>query len=69
MKLIARLQSYGEPWTFGLDPEEVRAYVAERGFRLLKDVSVAEVWQRAGRSIVETRGYEFYRIASARIGS
>ncbi len=69
VKLIARLQSYGEPWTFGLDPDEVRAYFADRGFRLLKDVSVAEVWQRAGRSTVETRGYEFYRMASARIGS
>jgi len=69
VKLIARLQSYGEPWTFGLDPEEVRAYVAERGFRLLKDVSAAEICERAGRSTVETHGYEFYRMASVRVGS
>src|SRR5262249_20439138 len=27
-KLMARLQSYGEPWTFGLDPGEVGSYMA-----------------------------------------
>jgi len=68
-KLMARLRSYGEPWTFGLDPREVASYMAIRGFRLLKDVNVAEVWQRAGRSVVGTRGYEFYRVASARVGN
>jgi methyltransferase (TIGR00027 family) len=65
-KLMARLQSYEEPWTFGLRPEEVQGYLAARGFRLLADVSVAEVWQDAGRSSAGTRGYEFYRLASAR---
>jgi hypothetical protein len=34
---------------------------------LLKDVNVAEVWQHAGRSDLGTHGYEFYRIASARV--
>ena len=68
-KLMARLQSYGEPWTFGLHPDEVAAYVAKRGFRLLKNVGVKEVWQRTGRSATGTRGYEFYRLASARVGS
>ena len=66
---MARLRSYGEPWTFGLDPREVPSYIANRGFRLLNDVSVAEVWQRAGRSVVGTRGYEFYRLASAQVGN
>jgi methyltransferase (TIGR00027 family) len=64
-KLMSRLQSYGEPWTFGLYPEEVEQYLAARGLRLLKDLSVAEVWQHAGRSNSGTRGYEFYRLASA----
>lgn len=66
-RLIARLESYGEPWTFGLDPRDVRSYLAARRFELLKDVNVAEVWQHAGRSEFETHGYEFYRIASARV--
>jgi methyltransferase (TIGR00027 family) len=67
LRLVSRLRSYGEPWTFGLDPEEVRSYLAARGFELLKDVNVAEVWQRAGRSGSGTHGYEFYRLASARV--
>jgi methyltransferase (TIGR00027 family) len=66
-KLMSRLRSYGEPWTFGLYPEEVEGYLAARGLRLTKDLSVAEVWQRAGRSSSGTRGYEFYRLASATV--
>jgi methyltransferase (TIGR00027 family) len=66
-RLIERLRSYGEPWTFGLDPAEVTSYLAARCFELLKDVSVSGVWQRAGRSGAEPRGYEFYRLASARV--
>jgi methyltransferase (TIGR00027 family) len=68
LRLTDRLKSYGEPWTFGLEPRDVRSYLAARRFELLKDVSVAEVWKYAGRSELGTHGYEFYRIASARVG-
>lgn len=64
-KLTSRLASYGEPWTFGLYPEEIKEYLAARGLRLMTDLSVTEVWQRAGRSNSRTHGYEFYRLASA----
>ncbi len=64
-KLMARLESYGEPWTFGFCPEELSAYLAARGFELLDNLSVARVWRRAGRSAAGTRGYEFYQLASA----
>jgi methyltransferase (TIGR00027 family) len=67
-KLLSRLRGYGEPWTFGLDPEQVQTYLAERSLRLLQDLSVAEVWQRAGRPPAEMRGYEFYRVTSASVG-
>jgi methyltransferase (TIGR00027 family) len=67
-RLIARLQSYGEPWTFGLHPDEIKPYLAARGFELVKDSGIVEVWLRAGRSSRGTRGYEFYRLASARVG-
>ena len=67
VKLLARLKSYGEPWTFGLAPAEAAEYLVQRGFRLLKDVSVAEVWKQAGRPAQEIHGYEFYRLASARM--
>jgi len=65
-KLIARLRSYGEPWTFGLAPWEVGSYLAARGFDLLRNVSVPDVWRRAGRPDSGIRGYEFYNAASAR---
>jgi methyltransferase (TIGR00027 family) len=64
-KLMSRLRAYGEPWTFGLYPEEIERFLAARKLRLVRDLSVAEVWQRAGRPDSEMRGYEFYRLASA----
>lgn len=64
-KLLSRLRAYGEPWTFGLYPKDLAEYLGARGLRLIEDLSVAEVWQRAGRPTSETRGYEFYRAASA----
>jgi methyltransferase (TIGR00027 family) len=66
-KLLSRLRSYGEPWTFGLYPEEIGEYLSARKLRLLKDVGVADVWQSEGRAPEEVRGYEFYRLASAAV--
>ena len=59
-KLMTRLESYGEPWTFGIHPDEIQSFLAARGFDLVKDLGVADVWEK-------TRGYEFYRLASARV--
>ena len=67
VKLMARLRSYGEPWTFGICPEKLPAYLTQRGLTLLKDVGVAEVWQEAGRASSATLGYEFYRLASCQV--
>jgi methyltransferase (TIGR00027 family) len=64
-KLLSRLRALGEPWTFGLYPEEIERYLAARKLRLVRDLSVAEVWRRAGRPGSDMRGYEFYRLASA----
>ena len=64
---MRRLQSYGEPWTFGLLPEELEAYLSARGLRLMRDSGVAEVWQSTGRPGSAVHGYEFYRLASARV--
>jgi len=66
-ELMARLESYGEPWTFGFRPEELVGYLGARGLRLVKDLSVAEAWRDAGRPAPELHGYEFYRLASARV--
>src|SRR5262249_28583609 len=68
-KLLPRLRAYGEPWTFGLDPENIGEYLSSKGLRLLNDIGVADVWQSAGRRVEEICGYEFYRIATASIPS
>lgn len=60
------LRAIGETWMFGLYPEEVPAYLAERGFALLTDESLVEY--RAsylGPSGRHLRGFEYYRIAMA----
>ena len=66
-QLMSRLRSYGEPWTFGLYPENLEGFLAARGLRPMIDLSVKEVWQHAGRPGADTRGYEFYRLAAARV--
>ena len=42
----------GEPWAFGLDPQDASSYFAERGFRLIRDVSTLE----AGRAWMMEQG-------------
>jgi len=64
-KLLSRLRSYEETWTFGFYPDEIERYLAERKLRLLQDIGVAEVWQHECRPGSEIHGYEFYRLASA----
>ncbi len=56
----------GEPWTFGLDPAEVPAYLADRGLRLVEDLSTRDAARRLlppSRSAEPTA--EFYRVARA----
>jgi hypothetical protein len=62
---MARLQSYGEPWTFGLYPGEIRTFLTDRGLELLKELGVDDVRKPTVRSSAGTRGYELYRLASA----
>lgn len=39
---IEGVRKRGEPWTFGLDPSEVKEYLHARGFQLQRDLSTAE---------------------------
>jgi methyltransferase (TIGR00027 family) len=52
----------GEPWTFGLHPGDVPAYLDERGLELRGDLSTREAAQRYHR---EGPAAEFYRVAWA----
>ena len=63
--LVAKV---GEPWTFGLDPNRLRAYLAERGLDLVEDVGSTEYRRRYMKPHgAHLRGYEFYRAAEAAI--
>jgi methyltransferase (TIGR00027 family) len=63
-----KVRREGEPWTFGLLPDEVADYLAERGMRLLEDVGSVEYRRRfmPGEG-AHLRGYEFYRVALAEV--
>jgi methyltransferase (TIGR00027 family) len=61
-----RLRRVGEQWTFGLDPEKLPDYLAQRGFRLLEDIdSLAYRRRYLGSSPRLLRGYEYYHVALA----
>jgi methyltransferase (TIGR00027 family) len=38
--------AFGEPWKFGWQPDELPAYLAERNWELVRDVSMADAAQR-----------------------
>lgn len=62
---LAYVRSLGEPFTFGLDPAEVPAYLAARGIALVEDESLATVAARyyPGRRPPVSA---FYRVVTAR---
>lgn len=67
-RLFATLAAAGEQWTFGLDPAELASFLAARGLRLERDLGAAEYRRLAyGDLAARMRGYEFYRIAVARV--
>ena len=67
-RLRTTLATAGERWTFGLDPGEVPAFLAARGLVLERDVGAAEYRQLCwGPAAARMVGYEFYRIAVARV--
>ena len=67
-RLFATLRDTGEQWTFGLDPADLDSFLAERGLELQSDLGATEYRARCyGREAESMRGYEFYRIAVARV--
>lgn len=61
------LRRAGEPWTFGLDPAALPAYLAARGLELVDDLGACDY--RARYLGDPGRGYAFYRVAVARVGA
>jgi methyltransferase (TIGR00027 family) len=65
-RVMRSLVRSGEPWTFGLRPEGVAAYLAERGLRLLADQGAADYRRQVmGEQARHIHGYEFYHVAWA----
>jgi methyltransferase (TIGR00027 family) len=66
--LTATLRRAGEPWTFGLEPGEVRSFLAAHGLTLLDDIGSVDYRRRyMGSDGPHLRGYEFYRVALAQV--
>lgn len=61
--IVADVAAIGEPWTFGLLPEEVGPFVARAGLALREDIG-ADAY-RAKYLGATDPGYAFYRIAIA----
>lgn len=67
-RLRATLRRAGEEMTFGLDPDEAPAYLAERGLTLRWDVGAREFRHRYyGDAARSMSGHDFYRVAYARV--
>jgi methyltransferase (TIGR00027 family) len=67
-KSASVVERAGERWTFGIDPAELRTYLAERGLDLIEDVGSLEYRRRYMRPLGRhMKGYEFYRVALAQI--
>jgi hypothetical protein len=69
-RLLKDVATLDEPWTFGLQPPQVPAYLQERGWTLERDLSAHEYritcFGETGRQMT---GYEFYHVVTARTGS
>jgi methyltransferase (TIGR00027 family) len=67
-KAIAAVNASGEPWRFGLLPEQLPAFLGERGLLLVADLGADEYRARVmgpqGRAM---RGYSFYHTALAEV--
>lgn len=67
-KVIAKVDGSGEPWRFGLLPEELSAFLRERGLSLLSDLGADEYRaQIMGAESRHMQGYSFYHTAIAEV--
>jgi methyltransferase (TIGR00027 family) len=67
-KVIAKVDGSGEPWRFGLLPEQLPAFLRERGLSLLNDLGADEYRaQVMGAESRHMQGYSFYHTALAEV--
>jgi methyltransferase (TIGR00027 family) len=62
-KMLANVRHLNEPWTFGLYPEDLPAYLRQFGLTLREDLGADDYRARTG--LTHASGYAFYRLAVA----
>jgi methyltransferase (TIGR00027 family) len=69
-RLIRDVADVGEPWTFGIDPQSLPAFLSQRGFQLDEDLSADDYRTRYfGAWARRIKGYGFYHVAVARVAA
>jgi methyltransferase (TIGR00027 family) len=63
-RIVENVKRLGEPWTFGLRPDQVGDFVAQSGLRLRDDLG-ADDYRRRYLGDAPMTGYAFYRLAVA----
>lgn len=67
-RIFRLLQRIGEPWIFGMIPEELSGYLEARGLELVEDVDSVEYRKRyMNPQGPHLKGYQFYRAALAQV--
>ncbi len=66
--ILRDVERLGEPWTFGLDPNELSDYLRQRGLQLERDAGAREYRRQGfGPDGEHMKGYDFYHVAIARV--
>ena len=66
--LLRDVARMGEPWTFGLHPDELSGFLAARGLQLQSDLGAREYRMRYfGPEGERMKGYDFYHVAVATV--
>jgi methyltransferase (TIGR00027 family) len=64
-QILGNVRTLGEPWTFGLRPDEVRGFLARSGLTLREELGADDYRARYLPADPPDRGYSFYRLAVA----
>jgi methyltransferase (TIGR00027 family) len=67
-RVIAKVDGSGEPWRFGLLPDELAEFLRERGLSLLSDLGADEYRAKVmGTASRHMQGYSFYHTVLAEV--
>ena len=67
-RILENVRALAEPWTFGIDPGELRAHLARFRLTLVEDLGADEYRRRYLPGWEPDGGYAFYRLAVATAG-